>query len=114
MSVLECLSSASVETSAFPRRDLLGKSLPLPEFAIGDLVAEDWEAEDARGVHHSATDFGEILGVRWVSETEPWLPQNSWVYFVRWTHTTCDAYSCYPYYDGEPSMGCDLRLIKRA
>jgi hypothetical protein len=113
MSVLECLSSASGETSAFPRLELLGKSLSLPEFAIGDLVSEDWEAEDAEGVEYFATDFGEVLGLRWVSEAESWLPQNTWIYFVRWTHSTSDLFS-YPTYDGEPNMGCDLKLIKRA
>ena len=106
MPFLEFLPSASVETSAFSRREL-------PQFAIGDRVAEDWEADDARGVHHSATDFGEILGVRWVPENadEIWLPQNSWIYYVNWTHSTREAGIYPPYYDGEPSMEADLRLI---
>ena len=102
MSLLECLPSAIAgQTSALPR----------PQFAIGDRVAEDWEADDARGVHHAATEFGEIVGARLVAENESWLPANSWVYFVKWTHSTCPAYTNCPYYDGEPSLEEDLRLV---
>ena len=101
MSLLQCLPSAIAgQTSA----------LPHPQFAIGDRVAEDWEADDARGIHHSATDFGEIVGARLVAENESWLPVNTWIYFVRWTHSTCPAYTNCPYYDGEPSLEEDLRL----
>jgi len=103
MSFLECLPSAIAEqTSALPR----------PQFAIGDRVSEYWEAEDAKGIEYFATDFGEVLGLRWVGEAESWLPQNTWIYFVRWTHSTSDVFS-YPTYDGEPCMEDDLKLVSR-
>lgn len=131
MSFSERLSSTGSRTLPFSRRDLVSKSFaialavavgkrsrklsapkdyPAPKFAIGDLVSEDWEAEDAQGVEYSATDFGEVLGLRWVSEAESWLPQNTWIYFVRWTHSTSDVFS-YPTYDGEPCMEDDLKLV---
>lgn len=88
------------------------KDYPAPKFAIGDRVADDWEAEDAKGVEYSATDFGEVLGLRWASEAESWLPQNTWIYFVRWTHSTSDLFSC-PTYDGEPCIEDDLKLVSR-
>jgi len=90
------------------------KKYPLPEFAIGDLVAMDWEdAQDGIGF---GTDFGEIVGLRWVGEEKQWnstnpLPANSWVYFVCWTHTTSDHTSCYPCYDEDPYPACELRCV---
>ena len=128
------LSRAGSQTLAFSRRDLVSKSFaialaaavgkrspklsvlkdyPVPKFAIGDVVSDDWEAEDAMGVEYSATDFGEVLGLRWVGEDESYLPRNTWVYFVRWTHSTSDVFS-YPNYDGEPSMEDDLKFVSRA
>jgi hypothetical protein len=128
MSFFGFLSSSASQDSACSRRELLGKSLaigaasvlpelrlqplyPLPKFKIGDLIASDWEADDDEAPEF-ATDFGEILGMRWLPEAESGLAANTWVYFVRWTHSTCGAYSCYPCYDGEPSRECDLRLVK--
>ena len=120
----------------FPRRELLQKvvsaavlclvprpqpvvisvgQLPRPKFAIGDLIASDWESgdDDDDEAPDFATDFGEILGIRWPSarETESAWNPNTWVYFVRWTHSTIGTSSCYPCYDGEPSRECDLRLV---
>jgi len=124
------LSSSASQDSACSRRELLGKSLaigvvsllpefqsqslyPLPEFKIGDLVASDWEPDDDEAPE-LATDFGEILGMRWLPETENGFPANAWVYYVRWTHGTCGPDICYPCYDGEPTSGSELRLVKHS
>lgn len=86
-----------------------------PKFKIGDLVASDWEPdEEDDDAPDSATDFGEVLGMRWLPEAESGLAPNTWVYYVRWTHSTSGSYSCYLCYDGEPSRGCDLRLVTSA
>lgn len=131
MSFLGRLSSSDSQNFGCSRRELLGKvsaigaavllpqsqtesPYPLPEFKIGDLVASDWEDDEDPEAPDSATDLGEILGMRWVAERESGLEPNTWVYFVRWTHSTCGAYSCYPCYDGEPTRECDLRLVKRS
>lgn len=88
---------------------------PPPEFAIGDLVATDWIDDENPDKPEPATDFGEVLGMRWVSEndvgvsTYP-LPANSWVYYVNWTRSTIGCESCFPCYDGESIFECDLRL----
>lgn len=135
MTFTERLSSADSQSSAFSRRSVLGKlftttvaiaaskrspklpaskSYPLPKFSMGDLIASDWEGDEderAEGAPEFNTDFGEILGMRWLPERESGLDAKTWVYFVRWTHSTIDAPSCYPCYDGEPSKECDLRLV---
>jgi len=129
MSFLGRLSdSDSQQNSALSRRELLAKSLaigavsllpkpqpqssyPPPEFKIGDLVASDWEPdEEDDDAPDFATDFGEVLGMRWLPEAESCFAANTWVYYVWWTHSTCDG-TCYPCYDGEPTRGCDLRLV---
>ena len=134
MSFSERLSSADLQNSALSRRDLLGKtraivlgavaaksvsyisvpkSYPLPKFQIGDLIASDWEPDDDDAPEF-ATDFGEILGMRWLPEPEgTWYLAHTWVYYVRWTHGTCGSDICYPCYDGESSRECDLRLVSR-
>jgi hypothetical protein len=123
------LSSPDSRNFALSRRDLLGKlsaigavsllpkpqpksSYPSPEFKIGDLVASDWEPdEEDDDAPDSATDFGEVLGMRYVLEPESnWVVANTWLYYVLWTHSTCDGMN-YPCYDGEPTRGCDLRLV---
>jgi hypothetical protein len=132
MSFFGFLSSPDSQNFALSRRKLLGKSLaigaasllskpqskssyPLPEFKIGDLVASDWEPdEEDDDAPDSATDFGEVLGMRWVPESESGFAPNTWVYYIYWTHSTSDCYSCYPCYDGEPTRGCDLRLVKQS
>jgi hypothetical protein len=127
MSFFGFLSSSDLQSFRLLRRELLGKSLaigavsllpkpqpqplyPLPKFKIGDLIASDWEPDDDDAPEF-ATDFGEILGMRWLPEAESGLEANTWVYFVRWTHSTCGVDSCYPCYDGEPSRECDLKLV---
>jgi len=129
MSFFGFLSDSDSQDFALSRRDLLGKSLaigaasllpkpqpkssyPSPEFKIGDRVASDWEPdEEDDDAPDSATDFGEVLGMRWLPETESGFAANTWVYYIWWTHSTCDG-TCYPCYDGEPTRGCDLRLVK--
>jgi hypothetical protein len=120
---------ADSQNFAMSRRDILEKisaltvlsllpkpqsksSYPPPEFKIGDLVAYDWECDD-HDAPDFATDFGEILGMRWVPEPDGHcLVVNTWVYFIRWTHSTCGEYSSsYPCYDGEPTESSDLRLV---
>ena len=87
---------------------------PLPKFKIGDLVASDWEPDDD-DAPECATDFGEILGVRWLPEAEgSWSPAHTWVYYVYWTHSTCGCDISYPSYDGESTRECDLRLVSHA
>lgn len=82
-----------------------------PKFKIGDLVAEDWVDE----FDQDATDFGEIIGMRWVPDPDSFsLSVKTWVYFVRWTHTTNGADFAYPCYDGEPTEECDLRLVSQS
>ena len=135
MSFLGRLSSADSQTCAFSRRSMLGKlfatavataaakrsadssgpqKYPTPKFQIGDLIASDWEYDEddqADGAPEFATDFGEILGMRWLPERESGLDAKTWVYFVCWSHSTMGPSSCYPCYDGEPSRECDLRLV---
>jgi hypothetical protein len=128
MSFLGRLSVFTDSHFAFSRRDLLRKlsaigalsllpklqpkfSYPSPEFNIGDLVASDWEPDDDDAPEF-ATDYGEILGMRWMPEAEGnWTPAHTWVYYVYWTHGTCGSDICYPCYDGEPTRACDLRLV---
>lgn len=126
------LSSAEPQTSAFSRRNMLGKlfatavataaakrsaessapkKYPLPKFSVGDLIASDWEDNEDEDAPDLGTDFGEILGMRWLPECESCYDAKTWVYFVRWTHSTIGASSAYPCYDGEPSRECDLRLV---
>jgi hypothetical protein len=129
MSFFGFLSSSDLQSFRLLRRELLGKSLaigaasllpglqsrfpyPLPEFNIGDLVAYDWEPDDDDAPEF-ATDFGEVLGMRWVPEPDGHcLAANTWVYFVRWTHSTCPGILLKPCYDGEPTYSSDLRLTK--
>jgi hypothetical protein len=131
MSFFWGLSHSDSQNFACSRRELLGKvsaigaasvlpqsklellvpqNYPLPEFKIGDLVAEDWLDED----DEKATDFGQVLGMRYLPEGHSCFAANTWVYYVYWTHSTCDSYNCYPCYDGEASRGCDLRLVKQS
>ena len=85
---------------------------PLPQFKIGDLVAEDWinDSDDENGEDENYTEFGEVLGVRWSPEACSCYPANTWLYYIRWTHSTCPGYS-YPCYDGEPTEAKQLRLV---
>ncbi len=128
MSFLEHLSSTDSQIFAFSRRNLLknflkvgaivamakrstkppnSKSYPLPEFNIGDLVASDWKGEFEEDI----TDFGEVLGVRYLPEAQSVFPANTWVYYIYWTHSTCGCDFAYPCYDGDPSAASELRRI---
>jgi hypothetical protein len=132
MSFFGFLSSPDSQNFALSRRGLLGKSLaigvlsllpkpqikssyPSPEFKIGDFVAYDWEPDeydDDDEVPDSATDFGEVLGMRWVPKPDGYSSGiSTWVYFVRWTHSTCPNILPEPSYDGEPTESSDLRLV---
>ena len=131
MSFFGFLSGSGSQDFALSRCELLGKSLaigavlllpeprpkssyPSPEFKIGDLVASDWEPDDD-DAPELATDYGEILGMRWLPQPEgSWAPAHTWVYYVYWTHGTCGSDICYPCYDNEPTRACDLRLIKQS
>jgi hypothetical protein len=77
-----------------------------PKFKLGDLVAEDWLDDDV-----VATEFGQVLGMRYLFEAQSSFPANSWVYYVNWTHSTTGLEFCYPNYDGEGSRESDLRLV---
>lgn len=79
-----------------------------PKFKIGDLVAEDWVNDD----DEVETEFGQILGMSYCSKAYSCFEENSWIYYVCWTHSTCGADFAYPTYDQEATSECDLRLIK--
>jgi len=123
------LSSIDLQNLTFSRRELPGKLLAIgaalllpkrrsevsltqaevqPKFKIGDLIAADWVDEFDKDV----TDFGEVLGSRYLPQGHSCFAANTWVYYINWTHSTCGADSCYPCYDGEPTRECDLRLAK--
>jgi hypothetical protein len=88
-------------------------SYPSSEFNIGDLVAYDWEPEDD-DAPESVTDFGEIMGMRWVPEPDGYcFVGNTWIYYIRWTHSTYPDILLEPCYDGEPTLSSDLRLVKQ-
>jgi len=123
------LSSPDSQNFALSRRELLRKSLaigavsllpkpqpkpsyPLPEFNIGDLVSYYWEPDpEDDDAPEYVTDFGQVLGMRYVLEPESsYVLPGTWLYYVMWTHSTCDGTE-YPYYDQEPTRGCDLKLV---
>jgi hypothetical protein len=81
-----------------------------PKFKIGDLIAQDWVGEFGEDF----ADFGEILGARFLPVGNSCYPASIWLYYVRWTHSTCNLDSLYPCYDGEPTRECDLRLVKQS
>jgi hypothetical protein len=87
---------------------------PLPEFALGDLVAMDWADYDEEDNLGAGTEFGEIVGMCWIGEDKQYLatsplPANSWVYFVCWTGNTDGDSYCYPCYDEDPFPVSELR-----
>lgn len=133
MTFSQVLSTVDSQTLALPRRELLEKfyaiavaavsakrlprgstpeTYPSPDFNIGDLVAGDWLDE----FDNEATDFGEVVGLCYLPERQSaYHPAKSWVYYIYWTHTTCEsANDCYPDYDGQPVRASELRLIKHA
>jgi hypothetical protein len=131
MTFLQSLSATDLQTLTFPRRELPGKLLAFalalllpkpqpegpvtptefqPQFKIGDLIAQDWVGEFGEDF----ADFGEILGARFLPVGDSCYPASIWLYYVRWTHSTCNLDSLYPCYDGEPTRECDLRLVKQS
>jgi hypothetical protein len=83
---------------------------PSPKFKIGDLVADDWVDEFGE----DATDFGEVRGICYLPEEYFDCPANTWVYFIYWTRTTCGLDTHYPCFNGEPTKGDRLRLVKQS
>ena len=111
--LLAKLFLTAVATAAARRspRALISSVYPLPEFNIGDLVAEDWLDEFDK----NATDFGEIRGLSYVPDNSSDYPPKTWVYYVYWTSTTCGCDSSYPCYDDiRPITGDHLRLVKQS
>ena len=117
--------------SPFPRRELLQRvglavlshliprttsavtpsiALSRPEFAIGDLIARDWEGDEDEDAPGFATDFGEVVGLCYLPEDSHCYPRHTWVYYIRWTRSTCSTCS-FPCFDGEPTAGNTLRLV---
>jgi hypothetical protein len=93
-----------------PKSQVESSAHLLPKFNVGDLVAQDWKPEDD-DAPESATDFGEILGMRWIPEPDAYCSVGkTWVYYIRWTHSTCPGCLTEPYSDGEPTYSSDLRL----
>jgi len=86
---------------------LLAPTKVQPKFKIGDLVAEDWLDED----DEVATEFGQVLGMAYFLKAQSCFEADTWVYYVNWTHSTCEADFAYPTYDQEPSRESDLRLV---
>lgn len=92
------------------------KGRPLPEFNIGDLIAQDWLTE----FDENMTDFGEVIGLCYLPSGKgvigncKGLLGNTWTYYIYWTHSTCDSDISYPCFDGEPSAARELRLVRHA
>jgi hypothetical protein len=93
-----------------PQPSVTKSSYSSPKFKIGDLIASDWLDE----FDENMTDFGEVLGSRYLPEGHSCYQANTWVYYINWTHSTSGCYSCYPCYDGEPSRECDLRSVSQS
>jgi len=106
--------AASVASLCLLPKTQLRPLYPSPEFSIGDLVAQDWEPDDD-DASEFATDFGEIMGMRWIPEPDGYCSvANTWVYYIRWTHSSCPGIFLEPYSDGEFTLPSDLRLISHA
>lgn len=116
----------------FPRRELLQKIVsaallclvprrqpvnyafserPLPKFSIGDLIAADWVDEFDENI----VEFGEVVGLCYLHEGGRSYPDNNWVYYIRWTHSSSGPDSPgFPCFEWEPSTGDDWRLVSHA
>ena len=83
------------------------KGRALPKFSLGDKVATDWS--DDWGGHY--LDFGEVVGLCYLP------PENTWIYYVNWTHTNCTDENIrnpthYPiFFEGESEITDRLRLV---
>lgn len=105
----------------FPRRELLQKiasaallffvpryqsvastlnGRPLPKFNIGDSISVDWTGE----FDEDFIEFGEVVGVCH-------RPEDGWVYYINWTHSTSSDDFNYPCFEGEPTTADRLRLV---
>jgi len=82
---------------------------PAPKFSIGDLIATDWVDEFGEDI----TEFGEVVGLCYLHEGGRSYPDNTWVYYIRWTHNTSgdSDYPQFPCFEWEPSTGDDWRCI---
>lgn len=128
MTSFQGLSSAGSQTSAFSRRSMMGKlfatavataaakrspkspipkSYPLPEFSIGDSVAQDWVGKFGK----KEVEYGEVFGLCWCPKAYSCYPANTWLYYINWIHSTCDPDERYPCFDGEPTVASELRLV---
>jgi hypothetical protein len=81
------------------------KGRSAPQFSLGDKVATDWN--DDWGGHFA--DFGEIVGLCYLP------PENTWIYYVNWTHTSCTDPNIgkgYPiFFEGESEITDRLRFV---
>jgi hypothetical protein len=83
------------------------KGQALPKFSLGDKVATDWS--DDWGGHY--LDFGEVVGLCYLP------PENTWIYYVNWTHSNCTDDNIrnpnhYPiFFEGESEITDRLRLV---
>lgn len=85
-----------------------------PQFAIGDLVALDWEGNEEEDAPQFATDFGKVVGLCHLPDDSHYCyPPGTWLYYIYWTHSTCSGCS-YPIFEGEPTEGSTLRLVSHA
>lgn len=84
---------------------------PLPKFNIGDLIAADWLDE----FDEQIVEFGEVVGLCYLHEGGRSYPDNNWVYYIRWTHSSSGPDSPgFPCFEWEPSTGDDWRCIRHA
>jgi hypothetical protein len=83
------------------------KGRALPKFSLGDKVATNWS--DDWGGHY--LDFGEVVGLCYLP------PENTWIYYVNWTHSNCTDDNIrnpnhYPiFFEGESEITDRLRLV---
>jgi hypothetical protein len=83
------------------------KGRALPKFSLGDKVATNWS--DDWGGHY--LDFGEVVGLCYLP------PENTWIYYVNWTHTDCTDDNIYNpnhypiFFEGESEITDRLRLV---
>jgi hypothetical protein len=83
------------------------KGRALPKFSLGDKVGTDWS--DDWGGHY--LDFGEVVSLCYLP------PENTWIYYVNWTHSNCTDDNIrnpnhYPiFFEGESEITDRLRLV---
>lgn len=102
--LLQRLASAAL-LYLLPHRQLGAPTLDgraLPEFKLGDLISCDWTDSE---FCENYTEFGEIVGACR-------LPDDSWVYYINWTHGTSSDDFQYPCFETEPTTADRLRLVR--